>query len=84
LKPYVFRKISVAALVREAREKLLESLVKSQLNVEGLDIQLCTSTTNWGGKRVWFVCPSCNRRCGKIIETDMGLLCNKCIQSQRT
>lgn len=79
--PYVYRKITIEELVKKAKEKLLESLIQSQLQLEGIDVKLSTSVTNWGGKRIWFVCPNCNRRCGKILETQEGFKCNNCLKA---
>jgi hypothetical protein len=80
LTTYVYRKISIDDIVKNAKDKLLESLVLSELNLEGIDIKLLTSFTNWGGKRVWFSCPTCKRRCGKILQTEEGYKCNQCIK----
>lgn len=47
-----------------------------------LDVTLSTTTTRpfYGGTRLWFVCPSCGRRCGKLYTPDRRLpfLCRLC------
>lgn len=75
---YYSKSITINELVRKVRVKLLETLVQSQLDLDGINVSLATSGTNGGGERLWFKCPKCNRRCGKLVESSSGYLCIRC------
>lgn len=38
-------------------------------------IRVLKSKTNFNGKRYWFSCPSCGRRCGCLYRISESLLC---------
>ena len=74
-------KISITSYLKQAREKLKETLINSQLELEGLDIELTESKTNYNGIRLWFKCPICNRRVGVIYKhpVSQNLGCRECL-----
>lgn len=42
-------------------------------------IRLTHTSTGFGGKRVWFLCPHCNRRCGVLYSIPAnGFICRIC------
>ncbi len=47
---------------------------------DGLEIPLTQTNCYFGGKRWWFICPSCGRRMGILYRTWRGqpFLCRKC------
>src|SRR5262249_11238549 len=47
-------------------------------------IRLTRTILPTGGHRVWYLCPSCNRRCGRLYlvkETDRTYLCRLCLNA---
>jgi len=47
-------------------------------NVLQQHVELISTQTNFGGSRVWFVCPLCKRRCGSLFDYGRSWLCRKC------
>jgi len=41
-------------------------------------VSLCQTPCNYGGRRYWFVCPKCKRRCGTLFFVGKLFLCRKC------
>ena len=41
-------------------------------------VRLAYSKTNFNGKRAWFVCPKCGRRCSSLFDFGGAWLCLKC------
>ncbi|RLT90333.1 MAG: hypothetical protein D9N13_06100 [Ketobacter sp. GenoA1] len=41
-------------------------------------IDLIQTNCNYGGSRMWFACPKCNRRCGVLYAGGPLFLCRKC------
>ena len=42
------------------------------------DVQMDWTLLPSGGKRPWFLCPSCNRRCGVLYSLNSRIICRKC------
>lgn len=61
------KQININDLVKQFYLQAKESFIKSQINVEGLEVKLTTSKTRYG-LRFWFTCPSCNKRIGKLYK----------------
>ncbi len=72
------KSITIHELVRSVRSKVIEALIKSKLDLDGVNVPMTTTNTNGGGERLWFQCPKCSRRCGKLIESLEGYLCIRC------
>lgn len=70
--------IRIDDLVNKAKEQYKRELIKSTFNINGLDIQLTTSKTRFGGNRIWFICPICKKRKG-IMYIDPVLGCRLCL-----
>lgn len=75
------RKVSISALVKATKEKLKESLLKTELEYWDLNIQIGTTNTNHGGKRYWLKCTLCTKNVGFIylhpITNKIG--CRACL-----
>ena len=52
----------------------------SGYRLSGIDGEPCFDFTRLpsGGKRPWFLCPACGRRCGILYAINSRLLCRKC------
>ena len=70
--------VRIDDLVSKAKEQYKQELIKSTFNINGLDIQLTTSKTRFGGNRIWFICPICKNKKG-VIYTDPLLGCRVCL-----
>lgn len=56
------------------------SLVSPMIEVNGQFIDLTRSQCNYGGDRVWFLCPACNQRIGTLYRRPLSelFLCRNC------
>ena len=71
--------IKIDDLVRETNRSLKRAILGARLEEFGQDIQLTTTKTRFGGKRSWFICPSCERRVGVLYKNGVGKLqCRVC------
>lgn len=75
------RKVSISALIKATKNKLKESLLKTELEYWDLNIQLGSTNTHKGGFRYWFKCPTCNNNVSAIylhpITNKIG--CRNCL-----
>jgi DNA-directed RNA polymerase subunit M/transcription elongation factor TFIIS len=79
------RHIHIDELVRTAKSKIKEQLVSSLLESQGHRIEITTSRSAFQGNRLWFVCPSCQKRKAILYESRHGeLLCWKCLKASST
>lgn len=74
------QKLNINQLYSEAKTELLELRLKSKIEALGQRIDIITTDCHFGGKRFWFVCPSCNNKVGTLYlpPTANELLCRKC------
>ncbi len=56
------QKFDVNELVRQYRRNSKKALLEAQIEALGHHIACDSSDTNFGGKRLWFLCPLCSRR----------------------
>ena len=56
------QKISISVLVKQANNRLKETLISSDIEASGLKLELTTSLVHFGGVRYWFKCPLCQKR----------------------
>ena len=42
------------------------------------DVEMDWTRLPSGGRRPWFLCPSCNRRCGVVYSFGSRIICRKC------
>ena len=61
-------RVEISSLLKVVKQELKELILNSQLELEGFDISLLTSSTGFGGTRYWFECPLCRARVGVIFK----------------
>ena len=76
------QKIKISDFLKKIKIGLKEALIKSELEVEGLHIELTTSKTGYSGVRFWFKCPLCNLRVGVLFKhlTSNAIGCRRCLR----
>ena len=86
IKPYDLGKIAegvqcvkIDDLVSRARREFKLQFIKSALNIYGIEIQLTTSKTRFGGNRIWFLCPICQKKKGVIYKNNRLIGCRTCL-----
>lgn len=73
-------KLKITEYLRQVRQQLKESLVSSQLEIDGIKVVLSYSFTKFGGRRLWFCCPNCQCRVGVLFRDMFGRLgCRSCL-----
>lgn len=74
-------KVDISSLLRVAMFELKKTLIQSQLQTEGVEVNLLTSKAGFGGQRLWFECPKCRRRVGAFYKHPMSgvTACRKCL-----
>ncbi len=75
------QRIEVNSFLRVAKLKLKDILISSELDAQGISVELITSKTGFGGTRYWFKCPSCQRRVGTLFvhAISQNLGCRRCL-----
>ena len=75
------QKIKVDDFVRKIKEKLKESILRSEIELEGFNIDLNRSKTGFGGTRYWFSCPICHKRSGVLYKHPVSRIlgCRECL-----
>src|SRR5688572_29179415 len=74
------RKIHINDLVQSSRRLFKEWLISNQPELAGIKIQLSTSSTGFGGYRIWFSCPRCTKRVGVLYVSLAGIVgCRVCL-----
>ena len=75
------QKIEMKSFLKQVKPKLKESLLQSTIELNGLKVGLTTSCTGNDGKRWWFTCPLCERRCGVLYQHPVSktLGCRICL-----
>ena len=75
------QKVSISKFTEEHRRKTKELLISAEIEMAGVQLELTTSRTGFGGIRHWFKCPSCFRRVGTVfihpIVSKIG--CRECL-----
>src|SRR5258708_20783361 len=58
-----------------------DSILASEIEIGGIKINLTTTKTMFGGTRLWFLCPICNKRVGIIYKHPLveNLGCRICL-----
>jgi len=74
-------KIKISDYLKQVKNNLKELLISSQLESEGLNIELITSRTNYSGLRFWFKCHRCERRVGILYKHPLSqkIGCRRCL-----
>lgn len=81
LAPENYQKIRIEDYLRQARNSLKKAIVEAQITAGEHTITLTTSKTHYGGDRLWFECPQCNKKRGVLYLSpiDRRMVCRKCI-----
>lgn len=61
------QKLNMKDYLRQAKAKLKEALLTSEMSILSTPIGLAASRTGFGGVRYWFVCPGCSRKVGVLF-----------------
>lgn len=79
-----YQKIRIDDYVRQARISLKKAIVEAQMDINGYRLNTCLSNTRFGGFRLWFECPVCNKRKGVLYLDYQNLIlkCRMCLGSQ--
>lgn len=75
------QKIKMSDLVGKCHNVWKRLALESEIRANGLNIGLAISKTGFGGERLWFACPKCNKRAEVLfthpITGEVG--CRKCL-----
>jgi len=75
--------VSVSEVLAEYRRTIKLQMLSSVFLVDGVEVSVSISRTHNGGERLWFKCPSCEARKGKLLKTPEGSLgCSSCLPVQ--
>lgn len=76
------KKLKISDFMRQSNKRLKEMLLQSYFEAEGCNIVLKSSNTGFGGVRLWFSCPNCNRRVGVLYKYPTGQIlgCRCCLR----
>ena len=74
------QKISINDFNREAKIKIKESFISTEIELSGVGVSLTTSKTYTGGLRYWFKCP-CGKRVGVLLVHPVSQIlgCRTCL-----
>jgi hypothetical protein len=75
-------KIRLSDFIGKAKEQIKESMFRASIETEGYRILLGRSKTGFGGTRLWFSCPICNRRAGVLYKHPVSQIlgCRRCLK----
>lgn len=75
------QRVSVSDILREYRENLKETILRSQFEMINTSMRLTTSQTGNKGTRFWFACPHCAQRVGVLFKHPFHNLigCRQCL-----
>ena len=70
--------IDINRIVKVAKERYKLALVEAQIEAVGTKVAICTTKTRFMGTRLWFICPQCNKRKGKLYSFKSVVACRQC------
>ncbi len=75
------QKIKIWDLVRKYQDVIIRSAIQAEVESMGIKIGFTSTTTGFGGKRVWFTCPLCQQRVGILYYHPFKppISCRKCL-----
>lgn len=73
--------IKIQDIIRQAQKGLKLALIGSQIEALGIKVEFSTSRTRFGGERLWFTCPMCHKRSGRLYrgQGEARLGCRECL-----
>ena len=68
-------------VVRQTVQQARQVLIESGIEVGDYNVKMATTSTQYGGKRTWFICPTCERRCGVLLKHPLSRAvgCRECL-----
>jgi len=74
------QKISISTFTKNAKRRMKESFIYSELEIAEIQVGLTTSKTHFGGVRYWFKC-HCGKRVGVLFvhPVSQNLGCRACL-----
>jgi hypothetical protein len=74
-------RITIEETLTKITPQIKEQLLKTQLNMQGFNVDLAVTETAFGGERFWFKCPLCNKRAGVLFQHPISNLigCRACL-----
>lgn len=83
LSPYVLNKISIKSLSKEIQMELKSLLLHTKINIDGNNLELTTTNTNYKGLRFWIKCPNCHNPVQNVYKytDDCALKCRVCLKT---
>jgi hypothetical protein len=75
------QRVSISSYLRKTRERLKEELIRADIKMDNLNIELTPSKTAFDGIRYWFKCPFCVQRIGTLFVHPLtrAIGCRKCL-----
>jgi hypothetical protein len=76
------QKIGLSDFIGKTKGQFKESILQAYIEAEGYQILLGRSKTGFGGTRLWFSCPLCNRRAGVLYKHPVSQIlgCRRCLR----
>ena len=73
--------VSVEKFLKIARIEFKKFIINSNQKLGNINIGLTFSKTGFGGLRLWFICPICKSRVGKLYQYPLNNVfgCRKCL-----
>lgn len=62
------QRVSISEFIGKCRGELMDTLINSEIEISGIQVELLTSKTGFGGVRYWFKCPLCGQRVGVLFK----------------
>ncbi len=76
------QKIRITDFIKSSNKQIRAILIRLSLEEAGHNVLLKKSVTGFGGARLWFSCPICNKRVGVLYKHPIShiLGCRKCLR----
>ena len=74
-------KITIEETLAKITPQIKVQLLKTQLDMQGFNVDLAVTETAFGGERFWFKCPLCEKRAGVLFQHPISNLvgCRSCL-----
>jgi hypothetical protein len=74
-------KIEINSFIKAINKRFKGELLKSELEANGIKINLTKTCTGYGGERFWLLCPMCNKRRGVLYRhpVNQHIACRTCL-----
>ena len=77
-------RVCIDDFLRKYNREAKRSMVRAAVELGNVSVDLTTSKAGFGGERLWFRCPHCDRRIGVLLvhPVDHTLGCRKCLNAE--